>query len=216
MTRISLILVLAATLALGACGTERQNPLRGALGNALKQLTNRQPKQVLTTADIRARLTPELRAQIGRPVLIVELPKLKVAAGVIEVAQNGGHVTWFAEDGVGLSTRSGLLTSTRGLGFDLMSADVAGPLSVITGRGTGQALRVHRYLDGEDQEYAIRFTCTYVRRQTLVSESCDAEGKQHQGLVIQNRYWLTKAGKIWRSEQWAGARNGYMLIEVPK
>ena len=214
MIRFPMIAALVCVLTLASCGTERANPLRGALGASLKQVITRQNQQVLTTDILRSRLTPELRAQIGRPVLIAELPALKVAAVVIEVAQNGGHTTWQAEDGVGLSTKAGLITSTRGIGFDLMSADIAGPLAVITGRAQGQATRIHRTLDGEDQEVLRSFICTYTHqgaRKDHVFESCESKG-----LNIENQYWLNGKKQIWRSQQWIGVRNGYILLESHK
>lgn len=210
MIRFSLIAALVCTMTLSACGTERSNPLRASLGQALKELTTRNTQQVLTTDILRARLTPELRAQIGRPTLIAELPRLKVAAVVIEVARNGGYTSWQAEDGVGLSTKAGMLTSTRGIGFDLMSADIDGPLAVITGRAQGHASRIHRFLDGEDQEVIRSFVCAYARDGSHVIETCDATG-----FTIENQYWLDLHNEIWRSQQWVGERNGYILLEKP-
>lgn len=213
MKRFSLIAALACTLVLSACGTASDNPLRASLFNNLKQLTTKKaPQQVLTTAILRARLTPELRAQIGSPVLIAELPKLKIAAVVFQVAQNGGATTWFAEDGVGFSTKSGLLLSTRGIGHDLMSSYVDQSLAMIKGhgKGVGAATRLHRFLDGEDQEVLYRFTCTYSRTKSHVLENCETKD-----LAIENQYWLDKTGEIWRSKQWAGLRNGYILLEKP-
>ena len=165
---------------------------------------------MLTTAILRTRLTPEVRASIGAPVVIAELPTLKVAAVMAEVARNGGVTTWQGNDGVGLSTKSGLLISTRGIGFDLMSSSVEGPLAMITGQGTGTAIRDHRHLDGEDQEVLTRFECTYLHSKHHVSENCASKK-----LTITNQYWLDQSGDIWRSQQWAGVRNGYILLEIP-
>ena len=211
MMRFTLIAALAGSLVLGACGSASDNPLRALLAKNLKQLTSKKSaQQVLTTDILRARLTPEVRAQIGVPVLIVELPKQKVAAVVAEVAQNGDVTTWWAEDGVGVSTKAGLLISTRGIGFDLMSSDVTGPLALIRARKNGTALREHRFLDGENQEVLLRFSCTYLSDKSHVVESCESKD-----LTIENHYWFDRSGDIWRSRQWAGARNGYMLIENP-
>ncbi len=211
MMRFSLIAALTGALMLSGCGSESNNPLRATLFKNLKQLVSKKgPQQVLTTEILRARLTPEVRASIGASVLIVELPKLKVAAVVVAVGQNGSAVTWFAEDGVGISTKDGLLLSTRGVGFDLMSSSVDGPLAMIKGRGTGTAIREHRHLDGEDQEVIRRFECTYLHSKHHVLESCESKG-----LSIENQYWLDSTGDVWRSQQWAGLRNGYILLENP-
>ena len=211
MTRFTLIAALACTLLLSACGTASDNPLRATLFKNLQQLVSKKgQQQVLTTAILRTRLTPEVRASIGAPVVIAELPTLKVAAVMAEVARNGGVTTWQGNDGVGLSTKSGLLISTRGIGFDLMSSSVEGPLAMITGQGTGTAIRDHRHLDGEDQEVLTRFECTYLHSKHHVSENCASKK-----LTITNQYWFDQSGDIWRSQQWVGVRNGYILLEIP-
>lgn len=215
MIRKPLILALSALVLLGACGTAANNPVRGALSNSLKQLVNRKNQEVLTTASIRTRLTPELRAQIGVPTMIAELPDLKVAAPIVYAEQNGGHVTWLAPDGVGMTTRQGMLVSTRGIGFDLMAAHIEGPLAMVKARKTGSATRVQTYLDGEDQVQPLRFTCSYgpsigSKGQAHVSEFCE-----NGDLAIQNQYWLNAKNEIFKSIQWAGARNGYLLLEGP-
>lgn len=209
MMRFTLIAALAGSLVLSACGSASDNPLRAILAKNLKQLTSKKSdQQVLTTEILRARLTPEVRTRIGLPVLIVELPKQKVASVVVETARNGDVTTWWAEDRVGLSTKSGLLISTRGLGFDLMSSDVRGPLALIRARQSGTATRDHRFLDGENQEVLLRFSCTYLGDASSVIESCTAKDLQ-----IENHYWFDQSGEIWRSKQWAGVENGYLLIE---
>jgi len=213
MMRFPLIAALLGALTLGACGTASDNPLRATLFNNLKQLVSKkEPQQVLTTAILRTRLTPEVRAQLAASLMIVELPTLKIASVVSEVAQNGAVTTWFAPDGVGLSTKAGMLISTRGIGFDLMSSSIDGPLAIVTGSGEGVATRIHRVLDGEDQEVVLRFECTYTRDKSYVFESCTGKvsGKD---LTIENHYWRDKSGEILSSKQWAGVRNGYMLLE---
>lgn len=223
MMRFSLIAALACSLVLGACGSASDNPLRATLFNNLKQLVSKKgQQQVLTTEILRTRLTPEVRASLGASVLIAELPSLKVAAVVVAVAQNGGVTTWQAGDGVAVSTKGGLLLSTRGIGNDLMSSSVDGPLAAITGGGkaygkgygVGTAIREHRHLDGEDQLVLRRFECTYAHSKFYVAESC-ASTNLSKKMMIENQYWLDPAGAIWRSKQWAGVRNGYMLLENP-
>lgn len=209
MKRFSILIALGLALSVSACGSER-SPLSGAALNALKTVFSRNKQAPLTTEVLRARLTPEVRAEIGRPVLIVELPKQKVAAVVIYTTQNGANDTWTAPDGVAVYTKGGVLTGTRGIGFDLMSSHVDGPLAVITGKGNGVATRVQRYLDGENQHVTVRFECSYVGDKSYVTETCETKG-----LTIENQYWLNKSGEIQSSRQWAGARNGYMLIESP-
>ncbi|MGH1577912.1 YjbF family lipoprotein [Planktotalea sp.] len=207
MIRFSIALLLS--LAVAGCGSERSG-ISGVAFGALKDAFSRNKQPPLTTAILRSRLTPEVRAELGGPLLIMELPKQKVAAVVVYSTQNGGHVTWLAPDRTAVYTKGGVLTGTRGVGFDLMSSHVDGPLSIITGSGTGLATRVQNYLDGENQEVSIRFECQYVGSKLYVSETCEAKD-----LKIENHYWLNKDRTIQSSRQWVGERNGYMLIESP-
>ncbi len=209
MMRFPTLALLALTAALSACGTERST-LPGQAFGALKKVFSGNKQPPLTTAILRARLTPEVRAEIGLPVMIVELPKQKVAAVVIYTTENRGHVTWTAPDGVAIYAKGGVLSGTRGVGFDLMQSHIDGPHAIITGSGNGLATRVQTYLDGENQQVTIRLECVYARDKLFVTESC--EGKD---LSIENHYWLNKEGDVQSSRQWAGARNGYMLIESP-
>lgn len=209
MIRFPILACLALTSVLGACGTERSTVPNMAF-NAIKKVFSSNKQPPLTTATLRARLTPEVRAEIGLPLLIVELPKQKVAAVVIYTTENRGHVTWTAPDGVAVYTKGGVLSGTRGVGYDLMHSHIDGPHAIITGSGTGSATRIQTYLDGENQQVTIRLECHYSRDKLFVTESC--EGKD---LSIENYYWLNKKRQVQSSRQWAGVRNGYMLIESP-
>lgn len=204
----------AAVLWLGACGTQADNPMRGALSSALQQVLSPQSPETLDADILRARLTPELRAQIARPVLIAEVPVTNVAAVIVEAEKTGKHTTWFSADSVSVTTYNGLIVATRGLGFDLMGADIQEAAARITEGKTGTAPRKHSYLDGEDRIYWIAFTCQYQHSAqpngSLVAETCTSDGR-----VIENQYWLDARAKVVASKQWIGPRNGYILLEGP-
>lgn len=209
MIRFPIALALSFGLVLAGCGSDR-SALPGLAFGALKNVFPGNKQAPLTTASLRARLTPEVRAEIGLPLLIVELPKQKVAAVVVYTTENRGHVTWTAPDGVAVYTKGGVLSGTRGVGYDLMNSHVDGPHAIITGSGNGAATRVQTYLDGENQQITVRFECHYNRDKLFVTESCETKG-----LSVENYYWLNKNRQVQSSRQWAGARNGYMLIESP-
>lgn len=175
-----------------------------------------------------ARPTPDPRSQITRaqldavttPLLLAELPSLGTAAGVIPASANGDVTTWQTGDGVSLSFRSGVLTATRGLGQDLMSADVANTLAALRGAHQGYYTRFHSGLDGEHQTGFRAFQCRITRRAaeriaifehvhavTRVDETCLSPG-----LEISNSYWLGD-GIMWKSKQWVSPFAGYLLTE---
>ena len=218
-TRTALAVALAAFVGLSACGSETgQTSVLQTSVNALRGIIAQRGQAPLTTAVLKTRLTPQVRAQIGLPVLIAELPTLKVAAVIILAARNGAVTTWQSPDGITVSTQGGLLKATRGVGFDLMAADVAEPLAIITGSGTGQARRMQRYLDGENGDVVVRLLCGYTREGRKVTELCVTDRTalgEPADLSIQNHYWLDGQGQIRQSSQWLGARNGYMLLQDP-
>lgn len=211
--KLKAIALMCLVMVVTACGSQRDSTARTAISSLQSALSKKSAP--LTTATIRARLTPEVLAQFNSPVMIAELPKVSVASVIVLTEQSLGYDTWFTPDGVSVVTRQGLVTATRGVGYDLMSADVSDTLNALKGplkpsRGT----RVHEYLDGEDQIVSLTFDCTYFKKRARggywVSESC-VSGKTQ----IENQYWLNTSHGIVQSVQWIGARNGYMLIEGP-
>jgi len=206
MTRRAFSL-LALCLVLAACGSERDRPLLDMALEKIEGLGQNQPPPP-TAAQIREGLTPEVLAQLGGAVLLVELPRWDLAAGLVPIGRNRGHLTWGTTDGVNLSFRDGMMVSTRGLGFDLMAADVGAALDAVKA-GRGQAVRIHRYLDGENRTISLRLICEYGREDGgATTETCDVGGRS-----IENRYWLDPAGSLRKSRQWHGPQHGHLHFE---
>lgn len=209
MIRYLRIAALACVALLSACGTEHDNPVVDTASKALKDIfTKKAPQQVMTIETVRAQFTPEVLESLKGLAIIAELPSLKIASLFTYAAENGATTTWQAEDGAVLNTKSGMLISSRGLGFDLMSSTIDGPLAVITGRAKGPASRQHRFLNGEDQEVTVSFLCTYTRKKSQVTEVCTSDD-----LILENQYWLNKDSAIWRSQQWLGTKFGSVFLE---
>jgi len=133
-------------------------------------------------------------------------------------------LTWATPDGVTVSFRDGLLTATRGIGDDLMSTDLSSVLPAYRGQ-TSQAIRVMRWLGGEDQLVLRSFVCDFTRRSgvairaiagafrtTQITESCIGE----DGFTFTNQYWVEQNSVLRMSQQWVGPGVGYMLTEVVK
>lgn len=181
------------------CGNDTSGPQLG------KQFLGRvaqlgKPKAPAPTADqLRAAVTPELRAKNGnRPMMLVQSLRLKnIASLVTQLGQNGDVRTYVTPDQISLSLRQGVLVSTRGFGYDLLSADVADVLDRLR-TGHGRAIRIHRYLDGENREVLRSYVCDF---ETVgagqVTERCT--GKDNSFV---NTYWLDGYGNVAASEQW--------------
>ncbi|WP_171132776.1 YjbF family lipoprotein [Ruegeria sp. HKCCA6707] len=158
---------------------------------------------------------------LGRPTLLAELPELKVAATLEPSAQNTGVRTWSSGDQASLSFQSGLLVASRGLGRDLMTADISGTLSMLRGDQTGYYLKLHSYLDGEFQTEFQSFQCQRTgntpERITIFDRTHDTVRIEETcitpGLTVTNLYWLGPDGFIWKSRQWVSASAGYLWAE---
>lgn len=205
---------LALALGLAGCSSDTSGNLVSA-GLARLKSAGAEPQ------DLRAAITPASVAETGRPLILVELPDREDAQALaFPLASNGATDTWVSTDGVSLGLRRGILTATRGLGGDLISADLDDVVPGVFGQ-TSRATRIHRYLDGEDQIVVRAFICDYSQlgRETVstavgqfsathVEESCAGPEE-----VIENQYWIGMDGDLRKSLQWAGPGIGYMLIE---
>lgn len=172
---------------------------------------------------------PNLRGTITRaqldtvttPLMLVEIPARAAQATLIPWGGNAGVVTWRTGDNVSLAFDAGVITATRGLGDDLMSADVTGTIRAMATGAGGQYPRHHSYLDGENQTVFWSFICRMgaaqpeqissfglMRDVSRRVETCSSLEE-----TIENTYWVGSDGTMWRSRQWLGATLGYMATE---
>jgi hypothetical protein len=133
------------------------------------------------------------------------------------LSRNGRKVTWLTTSGESITLDNGLLVATRGLGDDLMGANVSGSLRAIRAGG-GEALREASCLGSEDQIIRRVFTCKVTRRgkdvvklygkerpATAFIESCTGEG-----ITFENQYWIGAEGEVWQARQWVSPQIGYI------
>ncbi|WP_373634874.1 YjbF family lipoprotein [Yoonia sp. SS1-5] len=201
----------ALVLALAGCGnTENRDVLTKQL---FELFTTAQGagEPAPDAAALRASLTPQVLAPVDGPVLLVELPARDAAAVLTRIGTNRGVETFLTPDGISLSLANGLVVATRGLGFDLMSADVNDVARALRGGGaTGN--RIHRHLDGENQLIATSFVCSYARRPDgQIAETCESPDR-----TFTNSYLTDSSGNIRTSRQWISAETGYIVIEKIK
>lgn len=191
-----------------ACGTKPSEI--GNLWSIVKGISSAgEEASIVTVDEIRERLSPEIVAQFrGAPLLIAELDQPRVASVLFGVGKNEDIVTYYTPDQISLSFRGGVLVATRGLGFDLMIADVD------LGRGgfppQGEIVRrVHETLNGDNTIRTQHFFCEieYPSRTRLV-ERCD-DG----GVSFENTYNFGLDGSIKSSRQWISEERGYIYTE---
>lgn len=154
--------------------------------------------------------------------LRVVLPNTGADATLAPVSRRGDVTVWQTLDGITVTFQRGVLIATRGLGDDLMSADVQNTVTILRSNMSSQYYpQIRSYLDGEDQ---TRFR-TYQCRQSDVSVEQTRVGSISQTLrrvtetcvsldrETTNTYWLDPAGTVLKSRQWVRPNVGYMKTE---
>lgn len=155
------------------------------------------------------------------PTLSLFFPSLQAQTIATPVAQNDGVVTWLSVEDRAVSFRNGVVVSTRGLGDDLMGADVGASLAALGGGAGEWAPRVHGYMSPEYQSVFMTFQCqrTASKRETVAVGTSSISANRTDELCvndereIQNIYWQTGNGVMVKSRQWISPRVGYMETE---
>ncbi|SMX44740.1 YjbF family lipoprotein [Actibacterium lipolyticum] len=173
-----------------------------------------------------AKVDPALTAKVqrlglaGQPIIVASIEAENRAGLLVREVQRGRESTYISEGGVSISFRSGVLVATRGMGGDLMGADVATLERYLRTGGAGAASRSHAYLDGDEQIQKHQFSCQVASRGSrqiaideksyatkLIEEKCSGSG-----FAFENLYWLDRRGEILQSRQWMGPALGSLAF----
>lgn len=217
--------LLAGALALAmlaACGNDRGEP--SPLGAAVGTLA------VATVSKVKARragggavqaAAPVTRADIekyGIPILRAVIASRGADALVTITDDKGEVVTWSTTDGTSFSLRNGILIQTRGLGPDLMSAQV--PTVAMLSQPGGTHQRLYFFLGQEDQTTRRTYDCTVeVKGRTTIEIFSRSHAVTHvtetctrpQGKIT-NEFWI-EGSSVRKSRQWASGLTGYIDFE---
>lgn len=202
---MKIITALAVLTVLSSCGSRQsEESVLGPIAQSLIGFT--QPASTPASMEnIRQQITPQVRQRFRHTsLMIAQLESNERASILVRKGENRNVETYFTPDNISISLQEGVLIATRGLGFDLMSADVSDTIAGL--RRGGRAVRIHRYLDGEDQIVIKSYICDY-RGNASVTETC--HGKGH---TFENSYQMS-AGQIIASRQWIGPHHGYIRLE---
>jgi hypothetical protein len=219
-------MALAAALAvpLAACGTGSDDPLvqavQGVTGGLLGGGDDAATAPVFTAETV----PPELVAQQPGPLMLVEVQEPNRSSGMTRVGRNGPDETWRGPNGIGLTVdAAGVLRSTRGFGFDLMSSDVRPTSAALERGGTRQVDRAMIHLDGNVQQLRRVYRCeirtdgpdtrTIAGRAvtlTRMTERCTGQ----DGYVFENAYWLDRSGRAVQSRQWISPEIGHLRVTI--
>lgn len=204
----SLVLFCPVALVLTACGSDTS--LVQTFDQIKAEFQNVRGRSAPTPSaeQIKAVLTPEVRAQFGnRPFIVTTMDEPPVSAGLFLVSDRQGKKIYQTVDNISLTLDGGIVVATRGFGFDLMDADVR-QIHALIRNGGGRASRVHRYLDGANHTVLRAFDCVVEVQGTSVVEKCYGYDTE-----FENTYRTNQAGAIIASRQWLGPERGFISIE---
>ncbi len=200
-------LMFVAAVALSACGN-----MQGG-GADIKQLSTvifqDTPEVSVSAQELTRQLRQQATSQANAHFLVLDVPVFGVAAPFSLSGTNRDVDTYLTSSGVSVSLRNGLLVATRGLGFDLMTADVTETL-VALGANEDRPVRIHRYLDGDNQIITNSFVCSLERPDVdVIIERCVSTY-----LAFENTYNFDMNGGIIASEQWVSPQIGMIGITM--
>jgi len=217
------ILSVAIVAVLAACSSEKPKIKfpKGSISSSLKAVFKRKSKKQVT--DPSSGLTRASLKGIPGPLIFAHLDKTDAYASLGLIGDNQGVKTFLTSDNISLSEKKGVVLATRGLGGDLMAADVTGSVAAINRMVSPEYPRVMHWLDGQDQTTSLNFSCsiTKIGAETLVvlgtsiptihlKETCKSSKT-----TFENDYWRApNSPVIWQSRQWLGDASGYIDLQL--
>lgn len=211
MTHPALWILLLATFVVSGCSGDflaEENPIRRLMG-----YDSRENPAVLDQI--------EQLAISDAPVLVVLIEEREALGAMFQAQVSGETSAWLSADNSMIVLDHGLIIATRGLGWDLMSLDFGNIFQPLFADGGSEVVKTYRFLDGEDQIRATRFSCQILSRG---QRSIEIEGTNHETRLMreschneqssfQNLYWISKAdNSILQSRQWAGSGIGIISL----
>jgi hypothetical protein len=167
----------------------------------------------------RAEARKQALAQTTGPLILLDVPAGGGKSGLnwrapkraIAGAQQSGRAAtggvWGTADRRSVTTRSGMVVATRGLGHDLMSSRAQDLTDLITAKRAGQGLRIQRYLSPTYAEVEISAQCRVTPGARLsstlwlVHEFCRT-GRGQAANEFLNTYHVDGSGQIVVADQW--------------
>ncbi|WP_170162769.1 YjbF family lipoprotein [Pacificibacter maritimus] len=223
LTKAVTVISLCALLA--ACGNDKQ-ARRGAdtvkeLALLAKSRLSGKKAEPTAQPDPVAMINAVLNEIPNAPLQFVLVEKTGGFAVTSIYGTNGNKVTWISPDRKSMTLESGVLTATRGFGGDLMSVEDGGAAALIASRSSGQAQKVYRFLNGEDETARFIVNCTIAQGErdvvtsgeitaatNVMTERCQS----NEGFDFTNTYWIDDNRRMVQSVQWAGAGVGQLVF----
>lgn len=155
---VSVCGIIALTACSSADQTEKSSP-NEAFRFIKTQVAARKAAQT-PTPNTAVTVTREALKGINESLIRTITEKTNAYSFLYVAQRNGDSEIWFAPDKVSITMTSGVFTQSRGLGYDLYSADAAQMINVIRGVGQlGSSRRIHRVMDAGNQLNKIEYSC---------------------------------------------------------
>lgn len=212
----------AAMALLGGCSSDAPG-LSGAagVGQALKGAAARIGSSAAPADSMAFELTPDMIAQTGGNVIMVRVASKGITAPMVLAGRNADVLTFSGGGVVSLSMRDGVILATRGFGDDLMSARTPTLRQLTSGARSYQ--RSYELLDGLNRLQEYTAGCNVEPSGTepvsllgriittrVIAETCVIDAGR-----IDNRYWISPAGKVVQARQWISPSIGFIEILLP-
>lgn len=195
------LLLLLAAFEPAGCGTDNEASV------ALRMVTSAAKEVITKRGPPAPPVTRVMLDTYSTPMIMAEIPALKLTTFVVPFAQNGDVETWSTVDDKTISFRHGIMVATRGFGPDIMQASVPSVAQLASGSGSHD--RAYYYLDGADQIQRFDYHCvialtgnetiSVVSEQHLtrhVTETCTGKA----GNFV-NKYWFEGGNFLRQSKQ---------------
>ncbi len=218
---------MALALSLGACSNNSGG--NGAIFKAA--LAELFPKMIDTGANAKPAKAPVLtRAAVeasGAALIRIKLETENARSTLQGVSENGGYVTHISRFGQTITLRGGLVTASRGLGFDLLAVEAASTDPVITAIPLAdwpdEVTRVYHFPAQGPTGLLVPVTCRYAPGERLEIEIVEItySGQQVEEICsgadvsfVNDLFVIPETGMIWRSLQWLGPEQGRLDLTV--
>lgn len=220
--KISTCAALVTMMALAGCSSTGEADKSVAISRFLVGMVKKDP--AAPTPQQVAAVASEALARTAGPLAIVIFKSRKAATVIRQIESNGDYRTWSTwgvKERRTVTTKHGVITATRGLGFDLMSSDIDALLALVQRRQEGTVSYVMRFLDGNHTIKEETATCEIKRGDEQFVEigeirqpalqmfaSCVSPERQFVNLYIVNG-----AGRVLQTRQWTGPSLGFASLQ---
>ena len=222
LTRAIGIVALALVTGVAGC-TNTRNEVNLISTTRLVVASLKKPPPGPTQQALEALSTKALQSQ-DSPLMVLQMDSVRVATVLRNIETNGRYATWNpwgTSQRVTVTTKQGMITSTRGFGNDLMSAEVDDVLALVQSGEEGTVQYEQRYLDGDHGIREVEVACEVTRgyeQYIELGEINEPAFQMFSDCINENIQFIDLFvvgldGRILQSRQWVGPVLGFGVTQ---